>query len=325
MDINVGEMSIGDILGRGMKLLFKRLPYFYAIQLIVVVPTLAFQLASHLLPLGPGAILPVLFLTIVLAPFASAAMLRVIVQEYLDGQVSLAEAFQFALGRFLPLLGTSILMGILLWVGFLLCCIPGIYFAVVWSMVSQVVVVERLSGMEALNRSKSLTAGYFGHVFGLVLLLGLINMGVALGLSMALGMALPFQELPQLGPQGQPNPFAAPVITNYANFAIVTVVPALVNIVVGAYGAICVTFLYFDLRNRKEGYDLSVEFAKIAAWRERAWDDDADLGMPPGSAAPPTTGIKEPGTVLPPPDTGIKEPGTPMPPPDTGVKGPPPP
>jgi hypothetical protein len=90
--------------------------------------------------------------------------------------------------------------------------------------------------------------------------------------------------------------------------------------VVGAYAAICITFLYFDLRNRKEGYDLSLEFAKIAAWRERRWDDDADLGVP-GGAAPPATGIKEPGTPVPPPDTGVKE----GPPPETGIKEPPPP
>jgi len=54
MDINIGEMSIGDILGRSMKLLFKRLPYFYAIQLIVVGPTILLQLANPFLPLGPG-------------------------------------------------------------------------------------------------------------------------------------------------------------------------------------------------------------------------------------------------------------------------------
>ena len=310
MDINIGEMSIGDILGRGIKLLFKRLPYFCVIQLIVVAPTLLLQLATPFLPLGLGAIFAVLFLVIVLSPLASAAMLRVIVQEYLDGEVSLGEAFQFALGRFLPLLGTSILMGILVWLGFLLCCIPGIYLAVVWSMMSQVVVAERLSGMEALNRSKSLAAGHFGQVFALVLLLGLIIGGGSGALSFGLNIALPHRQL-QLDQQGRPNPFAAPVITNYANFAIVTVVPALVNIFVGAYAQICITFLYFDLRNRKEGYDHSVEFAKIAAWREQAWDDDVDPGMPPHSAAPPSTGIKEPGTPLPPPETGIKEPPPP--------------
>jgi hypothetical protein len=262
------------------------------------------------LPLGPGTNFAVLFLAIVLSPLASAAMLRVIVQEFLDGEVSLGEALQFALGRFLPLLGTSILMGILVWLGFLLCCIPGIYLAVVWSMMSQVVVAERLSGMEALNRSKSLAASHFGQVFGLVFLLGIILACVSYGLTFGLTMALPFQQF-QLGAQGQPNPFAAPVITNYTNFAIVPTVPALVNILVGAYAQICVTFLYFDLRNRKEGYDHSVEFAKIAAWRERTWDDDDAPGMPPTGASPPSTGIKEPGTTLPPPETGIKEPPAP--------------
>jgi hypothetical protein len=50
MDINIGQMSIGDILGRAVTVLFKRLPYFCVIQLIVVAPTLLLQLAGPILP-----------------------------------------------------------------------------------------------------------------------------------------------------------------------------------------------------------------------------------------------------------------------------------
>ena len=37
-----------------------------------------------------------------------------------------------------------------------------------------------------------------------------------------------------------------------------TLVTALVNILVQTYGAVCLTLLYFDLRIRKEGFDLEL-------------------------------------------------------------------
>ncbi len=307
MDIQLHEMSVGDILGRGMQLFIKRLPYFYAALLIVELPTLAVSVLSPLVPaLG---LLNLVFL-LVLTPIGSAATLRIVVQEYLDGQVSLGEAFQFALSRFLPLLGTTILNGLLVWLGFIACCLPGIYLSIIWCMMSQVVVVENHSGMEALNRSRTLVRGYFGHVFGLLLLLVLANLAVYLAVNLGLAALLPFQQFPAFGgpaPQ-QPNPFAGPAITNYGNYVIVTVCTVLVSITLQAYSAVCITLLYFDLRRRKEDYDLPTGFAKIAKWREQSWDEEAE--MPASSAAPPT-GIKEPGTSLPPskpPETGIQPP-----------------
>ncbi len=316
MDINIGEMSLGDIIARGVQLFFKRLPYFFAIELIVLSPTLILQLALPDLAINQiGLLLLVLLPMVVLGPIGSAAMLRLIVQEYLDGTVNLGEAFQFALGRFLPLLGTGILGGILITLGYFACCIPGIYLAVIWSMMSQVVVVENLSGMDALNRSKALTENYFWRVFGLILLLGLC-LGLAGGvINIVLAVALPHVEIDP----GMPNPLMPARVSNYANYAVVHLVSTLVQILVQTLSAVCVTLLYFDLRHRKEGYDPQMEFAKIVAWRERSWDDDDEFGVPSaGSGAPPApTGIKEPGTALPP-----------LPPPETGIKdadaGPPP-
>src|SRR5262249_22357332 len=45
MKFRIGEMTVGDILDRGLKLLFSRLGTFYTINLIVLLPVLAFQLA----------------------------------------------------------------------------------------------------------------------------------------------------------------------------------------------------------------------------------------------------------------------------------------
>src|SRR5207247_2139939 len=116
----------GEILSRAASLLTSRLGVFLAIEMIMVAPTLILQLALPDVAVGAGAMALVLPM-IILGPIGSAAMLHVITQEYLGQRVGLAGALQFAIGRFLPLLGTSILAGLGILLGVILCCIPGIY------------------------------------------------------------------------------------------------------------------------------------------------------------------------------------------------------
>ena len=59
MKFPLGEMSAGDILDRGIKLLFARLPTFYLINLMVLAPAILVQIAAPLVfqnegPDGPA-------------------------------------------------------------------------------------------------------------------------------------------------------------------------------------------------------------------------------------------------------------------------------
>jgi hypothetical protein len=47
-------------------------------------------------------------------------------------------------------------------------------------------------------------------------------------------------------------------VPHLSNAAINGIVDQLVNILLGSYVAICMTLLYFDLRIRKEGFDLEL-------------------------------------------------------------------
>ena len=129
MKFAITPMSVGEILSRGVSLLFGRLGVFLAIEFFVVTPTLVLELALPDLAVGVGALLFILPM-IILGPIGSAAMLHVIAQEYMGQPVSLSEAIKFGMGRFLPLLGTSILAG--LGIGFgMMCCVPGIYLWII--------------------------------------------------------------------------------------------------------------------------------------------------------------------------------------------------
>jgi hypothetical protein len=263
MKFQIGAMSVGDILDRGLKILLSRLPAFYVINLLVLWPTVLVQLATPYFvtaeagPQSPaGAIvvavsgLAILLLTVILQPLGIAATLYIIAQDFVDKKASIGEAFNFAFRRFGILLGTSILVGLVVGVGSLFCIVPGLIFLFWYMLTGQVVVVEGLGGTRAMARSKDLTNGFRGRVAGLFFLFFIISMifGAVVG---ALGYVLPAYEMVTTSTGVRSIP-------NYTNNTIHVVVSFLVNTLVQTYNAVCMTLLYFDLRIRKEGFDLEL-------------------------------------------------------------------
>ncbi len=262
MKFPIGAMSVGDILDRGLKLLLARFPLLFSITLLVQLPFLVFQLIVPLLErVGVGAVmltsLASLLSLLILAPLSQAVILYVVMREYVDRPATMGEAFNLALTRFGPLLGTVILSGLLIFLGFLACFVPGIYLSIMWAFAAQVVVLEDRSGMDALRRSKALVTGHGGRVFGVIFLVQIVTMFIGGFVVAGINAVLPSQEtIPGAG--------GFPIVhtVNYANFVIAHLVQTLVNVLFGAYLAVCVTLLYLDLRIRKEGFDLEIEAQK---------------------------------------------------------------
>jgi hypothetical protein len=269
MKFRIGAMSVGDILDRGLKLLLVRLPTFYAINLIVLAPTIAGQLAlpavvqaalagesgmSQVLAISVGSLLLSL-LALILQPIATGAILHVIAQEFVDVRVGLGAALGVALRRFGKLLITSLLAGLITAVGLLLCIVPCFIFMVWYIFIAQVVVVEDHWGPSAMARSQDLTAGYRWRVFGLIVLFMLIGFLFVGGVSV-LNLVLPATEQVPSGSGAGPAEFT--LIYIYPNYVLQTTVNQLLGILVGTFQAICMTLLYYDLRIRKEGFDLEL-------------------------------------------------------------------
>jgi len=253
MKFQLGAMSGGDILDRGLKILFARLGTFFAINLILQMPLLAMTLIIPFMPreLAQIPTLIMLLLLFIVIPVSTGATIQVIAKEYVDERVSAGPAIAFAFRWFGGLLGTSLLAGLIIAVGSILI-IPGIIFYVMYALVSQVVVVEGLSGTAALSRSAELTSGFRGRILGILLLV--IFLLVILQLAIALGVSV---LLPPGGIVLTSSGFVEQPY-NHPNYEINQVVAFLVDVVATAYGIICLTLVYFDLRVRKEGFDLEV-------------------------------------------------------------------
>lgn len=130
------------------------------IQLLAVVPLLLLALLGGLLgagreptaaPQDPGTLLPFASLGLVLgllavavSVFGQAVSVFVIVRDAADRPYTRQQAIAFARARFWPLLGWSVLAGLLILVGLVLLLIPAIYLATVFGgALVGVVVIER--------------------------------------------------------------------------------------------------------------------------------------------------------------------------------------
>jgi hypothetical protein len=290
MKFQMGAMSMGDILDRGLKLLLARLGTFYLINLIVLSPVLILRLALPdlikdfatetlerlQLATATGNLLLVL-ISLMLQPIATAAILHVVAQEFVGQNATIGQALRFALRRFGTLLLASIMVGVLVAVLSFLVAMPAIALTIMlgpligvlvgmvaafvlvilvmvyYVFIAQVIVVENKGAASALWRSHALTSGYRWQVLGLFVLSFVITLIFAFSLAI-FDQLMPYMEVvtTQSGVKG---------IINRTNYSVHTLIEALLNILVQTFMAVCFTLLYFNIRIRKEGYDLELATA----------------------------------------------------------------
>ena len=81
---------------------------------------------------------------------------------------------------FWPLVAVSILFGIGVFFGFILLIIPGLILLVIWSVVAPVTVLERPGVFAAFGRSRELVRGNGWNVFGVIVIVFLVVLGISI-------------------------------------------------------------------------------------------------------------------------------------------------
>jgi uncharacterized membrane protein len=94
-------------------------------------------------------------------------------------------------GVFWQYLGGSILYGLIVIGGILLLIVPGIYWAIKYQFVLQLIVDKKLSPVEALKTSGTMTYGHKWWLLGFGIVLGLINIATIFTLFLGLIITIP--------------------------------------------------------------------------------------------------------------------------------------
>ena len=198
---------------------------------------------THLIPIG----IMLVVASIMGLSLMQGALIHAISEQYLRQSINIGRAFRFAWERLAALAGAMILVlfvttGILVVsIGFTVSISPdvgyvfiaagfcvGLYLMVRWSFILQVALLERLGPLAAISRSSALVKRNWWRVMNMTIIIGIITVGI----SIILG------TVPTIGPT-LGSILSTPIFT------------------------IGITLLYYDLRVRKEEYNLDLLAAEL--------------------------------------------------------------
>jgi hypothetical protein len=178
------------------------------------------------------------------AALMTAALAVAISHRYLGRSITVGEAYRATLNR----LGALLLA--IVWAGFrlillgiasiILIGIPFlIYFAVAWSLLSQVVMLENAGGGGASARSRELIRGYWWKTLGLVivvsLLVGVLTWTPSLIIGAIIGSGV--------GPES-------------TRLLVTGIISLVIGVLTQPIPIAAMTLLFYDLKIRKEAFDL---------------------------------------------------------------------
>jgi hypothetical protein len=275
-------LGIGEILDVALKIVWRNAGTLVRIVFFVVFPVQVFKalvewsslpnkdmanlsgrdLATLVVGFGVAELLA--FLATILA---SGACYRAITSAYLGERTRWSDSLRFALSRLHSILWISLLSTLAAGLGLILCVIPGIYLWVCFSLAVPVLLTEQIKGGSALGRSRSLVTGHWWRCFAVVLL-GTILAGIVSAIVDAL-----VGGLTSVG--------TTPTDLVSAIGSIVSGTVA--DLVSTPFTAAFITVLYFDLRVRKEAFDLQLLAQNIGVEPPPGW-------APPTDVRPPTPG-----------------------------------
>lgn len=175
--------GVGRVLGTGFVVWFRNLtPFllitalFYAPPWIWAVSVVHGEQTVKTLHAATQAFTIATFLTIPLNVFVAATLTYGVVRELYGQRASIGACIATGLVRFLPAFGVGLLTWLCVGLASLALVVPGIIVHCMLYVSTPVSVVERPGVGAALSRSGELTQGRRWSIFGLVLLLFVVNL-----------------------------------------------------------------------------------------------------------------------------------------------------
>jgi hypothetical protein len=264
--LDLRPLSLGELLDRTFLLYRRNFLLFtgiaaipYSMLLVVSLGSILFdtkmilpQFPPSAAPVAPAAafsgmitgILVVSIVGTVAFLYSAAASVLAVSEIYLGRSASIVGSLKSATRRFFPLLGVVVLTSLITIGGLILLIIPAFCFMCRMSVAIASTVLEDVGPGTAIGRSFELTKGFAGRAFMIFLLY--------FALAFAVGGAVGF-------------PFGILILVYAKQPAMLTlwmgmnqVASFFVRVLVAPIGTISISLYYYDLRVRKEAFDLQM-------------------------------------------------------------------
>jgi hypothetical protein len=241
MKYQVKELALGAVLDQSIALVRDNLRLFLGIVGITIPFTLIFGLLQ--IQFATNGNLPALFLTLfaslivalLLDAIVKAAGIHAVACVYLSHPTTIGKSFRHGFKRLLPMFGAFLLTTIASVGGLFLLVIPGIVFALWFSLSQQIAILESRSAVESLGRSRQLMKG------NLLVMLALDFIEIAIVAGIASTSAL----IPQ----------------PHLQIAVQSIMQAITTIL----GIAIMVVFYYSCRCKAENYDLHLLANAISA------------------------------------------------------------
>jgi hypothetical protein len=263
----VRPLSIGELLDAAFAAVRRNFGTLVLCTLVVVVPVAivntlisasssdaAFDFGStntitedEIAPYVAGTLASSL-LSLLAQTLTAAACLRAVGGDVVGSPANANQSLRYAAKRIGPLLWVSVLYVLALIAGVLMCLVGAVWLGVLFCLATPAVMFEEARGANAMRRSRTLIEDHWWRVFG-ALIVGYLIVGVLQGLLGAL--------------------VGGVILVNSDSELLNAVVITLISIIGFAlslpFASALLTYIYFDLRVRKEGFDLQLLASRIGA------------------------------------------------------------
>jgi hypothetical protein len=214
---------------------FERIFKIYSEQFTLLVPAALVLfvpvaiLNGLVLASGGGLALLITSAIGLVATFWFQGMVVEAVRDILDGRrdQTVGGLFSSASPFITPLLAAGVLAGIGIAIGLLLLIVPGLFLITIWAVIVPVIVIERSGVMDAFGRSRALVRGNGWQVFGVIVVLLLLQLVATEVVNAIVGGA------------------------SDDSFAAYAIADLVVRVLVVPLSAIAATVMYLELRRQK--------------------------------------------------------------------------
>jgi hypothetical protein len=250
--VSLRPRSATEIVDAMFQLLREHYPQFATIVAVAFLPQLLLGLVLPAEYVDAAGVVAVLT-----GPLATGAVVLAVSDAYLGRPVDGADSLRRAASHLGALVLVGLGQGLFVALGFVLLVVPGFIFLAWTAVAPAVVALESSSAGDAFTRSRELARGQVGHVLGAVFVGGIIYFVGMLVIGMLAGFA---SLATAFGPR------------------MVNLLTQIVQILLYPVLAVTVTLLYYDLRIRKEGFDIEMMAGELGG--------RAPVAAPPARATP---------------------------------------
>ncbi len=249
-------MTTGALLDRAFRLYANNFALLLGITAVAYVPfyliMLVFQSSLRFNANGEIAGLAAILYFIVFMvlwtsiafPIAGGAATYAISERYLGNHVAVNAALRRGLANFWSVAMAQITVSIRVLIGLMLLIVPGVLWLLSYSLVVPTILVEGQKAVPSLRRSRELMKGYRSKAFAIMTVMILLEALWAIGISSVLSSIV-----------SSDSTSGAVLHSAFTN---------LMSIFLAPLGIVATILLYYDMRIRKEGFDLDMLSRAIA-------------------------------------------------------------